>query len=179
MAPNTAVVSGSFDLTSRWNIPKPTMVQILNIVTNKYQRSTLLQGPRSPRGRCHCCWKEKASISSEMLACVQTPPPLPLSKNQRRGPSPILTEGRGGLYTGYEMWPTVKAVQVLSSAIDKRRTKTENEVLLSSKRENGAYACVQSLTRREGKRHRTRWSRVSFPFLLIQRAVTDEVGDEA
>ena len=150
MAPNTAVVSGSFDLTSRWNIPKPTMVQILNIVTNKYQRSTLLQGPRSPRGRRHCCGKEKASISGEMLACVKTAPPpfLPSVK------IPILTEGRGGLYTGYEMWPTVKTVLVLSSAIDKRRKKTESEVLLSSKRENGAYARVQSLTRREGKKTR-------------------------
>ena len=29
-----------------------------------------------------------------IIACVQTPPPL--SKNRRRGPSPIFTEGRGG-----------------------------------------------------------------------------------
>ena len=27
--------------------------------------------------------------------------PPPLSKNRRRSPSPIFTEGRGGLYTGY------------------------------------------------------------------------------
>ena len=166
MAPNTAVVSGSFDLTSRWNIPKPTMVQILNIVTNKYQRSTLLHGPRSPRGRRHCCGKEKASISKRNVSLCKDPP-LPSVK---------IGEGVGG----YEMWPTVKTDLVLSSAIDKRRKKTESEVLLSSKRENGAYARVQSLARREGKRRGTRWSRVSFPsLLLMQRAVTDEVGDEA
>lgn len=176
MAPNTAVVSGSFDLTSRWNIPKPTMVQILNIVTNKYQRSTLLHGPRSPRGRRHCCGREKASISSEILACVQTaPPPLPSVK------IPILTEGRGGLYTGYEMWSTVKTVLVLSSAIEKRRKKTESEVLLSSKKENGAYARVQSWRGEKGKRRapNAMIARVISPFLLMQRAVTDEVGDEA
>ena len=73
-----------------------------------------------------------------MLACEKTPSALPSVKIGEGPPSPILTEGRGGLYTGYKMWPTVKTVLVLSGAIDKRTTKTENEVLLSSKRENGA-----------------------------------------
>ena len=60
----------------------------------KLPRRTVFSFSRCLATRC----RRFAANHQELVACVQPPLP-PLIKNRRRGPSPIFTEGRGGLYT--------------------------------------------------------------------------------
>lgn len=75
MAANTAVVSRSLDLTSNWKMQNAKMVQILNTVTDRYHRSTRLQGPRPPLGKRHYKTRKKDIFSTSCFL-------LPTSKRQ-------------------------------------------------------------------------------------------------
>ena len=68
-------------------------------------------------------WKQLSSTFCSL--CTDLPSP-PLSKNRRRAPSPIFTEGRGGLYTGYFFWHSEKIPESSSTFTGVDRSKSNS-----------------------------------------------------
>lgn len=102
MAANTAVVSRSLDLTSNWKMQNAKMVQILNTVTDRYHRSTRLQGPRPPLGKRHYKTRKKDIFSTSCFL-------LPTSKRQgtSRSGTGLCTRYNSVFRLQNRVWPSL------------------------------------------------------------------------